>query len=217
MQERRAVRRPKDAIELREGTLVARVLDPNTKGEIRRAGGFRHNIFREELRWLLEDTGPAETDRYDDGASHFGVFSESGELVGYCRLILPETGFMIESEFAELVDPGYRIRKEEDTVEMSRFAIPSHLRGDPRGFEIISLLLRSVYSWAILNRVRYFYGVCATDHLAFVQTYFTCCEAIGPVYEYQPGVPSAALVFDLANLDLEKVGDFWALVVGKSR
>jgi len=217
MQEKRAVGRPKDVIEIREGTLVARVLDPYTKGEIRRAGDFRHNIFREELRWALEDTGPAETDRYDESATHFGVFSQSGELVGYCRLILPDTGFMIENEFADLLAPGYQVRKEEDTVEMSRFAIPSHLRGDQKGFVIIALLLRCVYAWAIMNRVRYFYGVCTTDHLAFVQTYLSCCEAIGPVYEYQPGVSSAALVFDLANLDLDKVRDFWALVVDKPR
>jgi len=207
----------RNMIEVRDGSLIARVLDPGKKAEMEDARVFRHKIFLEELGWSLLDSTGQEIDEYDQSSVHFGAYSDSGKLVGYCRLILPKSRFMIEKDFADMVAAGYCIRREEDTVEISRFAIPRELRGKEDGFRVIGVLLRCVYQWAVTNKVRYIYGVCASDHLTFVEGFFPCCKSIGPAHEYQPGVSSSALIFDLGELDLFKVQEFWALVVGKPR
>jgi acyl homoserine lactone synthase len=207
----------KNRIEVKDGRLLARNLDPDKKSDMDEALAFRHKIFLEELGWSLLDTTGQEIDGYDQSSVHFGAYMDSGELVGYCRLILPNIGFMIERDFADLVAPGYCIRKEEDTVEISRFAIPKELRGKEEGFRVIGVLLACVYKWAVTNKVRYIYGVCASDHLQFVEGFFPCCKSIGPAHEYQPGTSSSALIFDLQELDLARVQEFWSLVVGKPR
>jgi len=211
------MQKTKDRIEVKDGSLSARVLDSDNQDDMEEARTFRHKIFLEELGWSLLDSTGQEIDEYDKNSVHFGAFEDSGELVGYCRVILPKIGFMIEKDFADLVNPGYRIRKEKDTVEASRFAISKDLRGKGEGFRVIAVLLRSMYQWAKANRVRYIYGVCASDHLSFVREYFSCCKQIGPAHEYEPGVSSSALIFDLEKLDVAKVQEFWSLVVGKPR
>jgi N-acyl-L-homoserine lactone synthetase len=207
----------KNRLEVKDGHLLARTLDWDKKSEQREALTFRHKIFLEELGWSLLDSTGQEIDEYDQSSVHFGAYTDLGKLVGYCRLILSKSGFMIERDFADLVAPGYCIRKEEDTVEISRFAIPKELRGKEEGFRAIGVLLGCVYQWALANKVRYIYGVCASDHLQFVEGFFPCCKSIGPAHEYQPGVSSSALIFDLEQLDLVKVREFWSLVVGKPR
>ena len=211
------MQKTKDLIQVKDGSLTARVLEPDNQNEMGEARTFRHKIFLEELGWSLLDSNGQEFDEYDKNSVHFGAFEDSDQMVGYCRLILNKNGFMIEKEFAELVYPGYRIRKKDDTVEISQFAIPKERRGKVEGFRVIGVLLRCVYQWAKANRVRYIYGVCASDHLGFVREYFSCAKQIGPDHEYQPGVSSSAFILDFEKLDVAKVQEFWSLVVGKPR
>lgn len=210
------MQKTQNMIEVRDGSLIARVLDPGKKAEMEDARVFRHKIFLEELGWSLLDSNGQEVDEYGQSSLHFGAFSALGELVGYCRVILPKSRFMIEKEFADLVDPAYYIRKEGDTVEISRFAIPKELRGKQEGFRVIAVLLRCVYQWAMMNKVRYIYAVCASDHLGFLRGFFSCCKPIGPDYEYQPGISSSAFILDLKELDLTKVRELWSVLMSKS-
>src|SRR4030042_624748 len=211
------MQRTQSKIEVKDGELLGRALDPRNKEEMKRAREFRHGIFLDELGWSLPESSAQEVDEYDRSSVHFGAFSEAGELIGYCRLILPEGGFMIEREFTDLVYPNYHIRKERDTVEISHFAIPKGIRSKIEGFKVVELLLRCVYQLARSHNIRYIYGVCASEHLVFVQAAFSCCKAIGPGYEYQHGVSSSALIVDLDKLDVAKVQEFWSGVVGKPR
>jgi acyl homoserine lactone synthase len=211
------MQRTRDRIEVKDGPLSARVLDPDSQRDMGKALTFRHKIFLEELGWSLLDSAGQEIDEYDRNSVHFGAFDNSGCLLGYCRLIFPKNGFMIEKEFADLVRPGYHIRKERDTVEASRFAISKELRGKEDGFGVIAVLMRSMYQWAKMNKIRYIYAVCVSDYLSFIQDCFSCCETIGPAHEYQPGISSSAFIFDLDELDLVRVQEFWSMVVGKRR
>jgi N-acyl-L-homoserine lactone synthetase len=205
-------------IEVRDDHYVARVLDSSDVEEMQAALVFRHRVFLEELGWAcMEEESGHDHDRYDDSSVHFVAFDENNEVAAYCRLILPQSGFMIETEFSDLVEPGHRIRKDPDTAEISRFAVTRTLRGKIQGFSLIALLLRTVYGWAMANHLRYIYGVCATDHLSFVQAYFPWVQSVGPAYEYQPGVSSSALLADLRTIDVEKTKEFWASVIGKPR
>lgn len=213
------MQKTKDLIEVKDGPLSARVLDFDNRDEMEEARAFRHKIFLEELGWSVLDTTGQDLDEYDTNSVHFGAFDGSGRMVGYCRVILNnrKSGFMIEKDFADLVATGYRIRKEKDTVEASRFAISKELRGKEEGFNVIALILRSMYQWAKANKIRYIYGVCASDYLSFIIEYFSGAKQIGPAHEYQPGVSSSALIFDLERLDISRLQEFWSLVVGKRR
>ncbi len=88
------MQRTQNKIEVRDGELVGRTLDPNNKEEMRQAREFRQKIFLEELGWSLPETSGEVVDEYDRYSVHFGAFSETGELIGYCRLILPKGYFM---------------------------------------------------------------------------------------------------------------------------
>ena len=211
------MQRIKNNIKIKDGSLIGRTLDSNNKEEMKRAREFRHRIFLDELGWSLPEGTVENVDKYDGGAVHFGAFSDTGELLGYFRLVLSENGFMIEREFASLIYPDYCVRKEKDTVEASHFAISRRLRGEEDGFRVIGLLLRTLYLWAKNNNVRYIYGVCASDYLKFLEGLFSGCKSIGPAYEYQKGVSSSALIFDLEKLDLPEIQVFWSLVIDKSR
>ena len=209
----------KDLIEVKDGPLSAKVIESDNKYEMKGAQTFRQKIFLQELGWSVLDSTGQEFDEYDTNSVHIGAFDSSNRMVGYCRLILnnKKSGFMIEKDFADLVASGYCIRKEKDTVEASRFAISKELRGKGEGFSVIALLVRCLYQWAKANKVRYIYGVCASDHLSFILEYFSGAKQIGPAHEYQPGISSSALIFDLEKLDIERVQEFWSLVVGKRR
>lgn len=211
------MQRIQNRIEVRDGELSGRILNPYNKGEMKEACEFRHRIFLDELGWSLPESSEQQIDEYDRNSVHFGAFSAGGEFIGYCRLILPKGGFMIEREFADLVYLNYHIRKESDTVEISHFAIPRKIRSKEEGFRVVELLLRCVYQWAKSHNIRYIYGVCASEHLVFVQGAFACCKPIGPAHEYQPGVSSSALIVDLDNLDVAKIQEFWSHVVSKPR
>lgn len=210
------MQKTKNLTEVKDGSLSARVLEPDNRNEMEQARTFRHKIFLEELGWTLLDSTGQENDEYDKNAVHFGAFDDSRDLVGYCRVILSRSGFMIEKEFADLVAPTYYVRKKGDTVEISRFAIPKELRGKQEGFRVIAVLLRCVYQWAKMNKVRYIYAVCASDHLGFLRGFFSCCKPIGPAYEYQPGISSSAFILDLEELDLAKVKELWSVLMSKS-
>jgi N-acyl-L-homoserine lactone synthetase len=206
----------KDLTQVRDGSLTAKVLAPDRRYEMEEARTFRYKIFLEELGWSLLESNGQEFDEYDENSVHFGAFEDSGQMVGYCRLILNNNdGFMIEKEFTDLVYPGYCIRKKDDTVEMSRFAITRERRGRETGIGVMSVLVRCVYRWAEANRVRYIYGVCASNLVGHIKESFSCAKQIGPDHEYQPGVSSAAFIVDLEKLDVTQILKFWFCVVGE--
>jgi acyl homoserine lactone synthase len=77
---------------------------------------------------------------------------------------MPGRQFMMEREFLSLVDPGHRIRKEQDTAEISRLCVAPEARSNRTAgnFDVhkISLaLFKGVYQWCMLNKIRYLYAV----------------------------------------------------------
>ncbi|MGA1795378.1 MAG: acyl-homoserine-lactone synthase, partial [bacterium] len=108
-------------IVISEGGLTAKnILDAD---EIMQAYRLRHRIFCQTLGWRPEARNGLEIDNYDIEAVFFGVFNEKNRLLAFLRIILPEKRFMLEYEFIDLVGPDHTIRKECDTVEISRCCV----------------------------------------------------------------------------------------------
>jgi N-acyl-L-homoserine lactone synthetase len=195
--------------QLKNGSFLARNIDPAESRELQDLYEFRHRVFSKELGWVPTSLGAG--DPYDGHSVHFGAFSNAGDIVGCSRLILPKGGFMLEREFADLLDPGYNLRKETDTVEASQFAVSRELRRTREGFAVTELLCKTMCLWARRNGIRYCYMVLDANYLEFLQAFFSL-RTIGPPRVYEPQIASVAAVFDLAELHPEDAETFWSVL-----
>lgn len=64
---------------------------------------------------------------------------------------------MLETDFSDLVAPGYQIRKEIDTAEISRLAITPSAKEQGLSSRYLNILLKGLYQWTLVNNVRYSY------------------------------------------------------------
>jgi acyl homoserine lactone synthase len=199
---------------LTNGPFVARNLAQGNRLEMDKAYAFRHAVFCRELGWQSAEA--REKDGYDRTSVHFGVFDDSDELVGYCRLHLPAGPFMIENEFADLVAPWHRIRKTQDTVEASRFGIGHRLRRTKDGFEVTELLCKTMYLWARGNNVRYVYLVLDAEYLDFLLRFFPI-QPIGGRKNYDHQMESIAVIVDLTKLGLKHADTLWDTLGNESK
>jgi len=193
----------------KNGHFLARNIDLLESRELQDLYEFRHRVFSKELGWV--PTGLVAGDAYDGHSVHFGAFSDAGDIVGCSRLILPEGAFMLEKDFADLLEPGYNLRKEIDTVEASQFAVSSQLRRTREGFAVTELLCKTMCLWSRRNGVRYCYMVLDQNYLAFLQRFFSL-QTIGPPRIYEPETASVAAVFDLDDLSPENMEAFWSVL-----
>ena len=102
--------------------------------------------------------------------SFFGVFDTQNRLLAHMRLIRAENDFMMEREFLSLIGNGHKIRKEPDTIELTRCCITSEARTykistEFGSFDIFSLLFKGIYHWCLKNDIEYVYGV--TDYRVY--------------------------------------------------
>lgn len=177
--------------------------DANAKHQ---AYQLRHNIFCQELSWVLMTEKGLEIDIYDKHAIFFGVFDGQQKLLAFLRLILPEVSFMMENEFSCLVGTNYRLRKEIDTAEISRLCVAAEARKDKAsgnfGLHFLSMLLfKGTYQWCTKNNIRHLYAV--TEYKIFK---LFCikgfpCKLIGDPQVMPDGVLAVAFIIDLKELD----------------
>ncbi len=119
---------------------------------------LRHEVFCETLRWVPPHPGGLEFDRYDPFATSLGLFSDEGTLLGFIRFLPPDRSYMLETDFADLVSPQHKIRKEADTMEISRLAVsPSARTHEGLWSRYLGILLKGLYQWTMVNQIRYSY------------------------------------------------------------
>ena len=184
---------------VREGGYAVRRI--KTYDDIIASYRLRHDVFCEELGWVPAQKSMLEIDRYDEGAIYFGVFSESGKLMACIRLILSAHDFMIESDFSQLVDTGYDIRKQSDTAEASRVCVAPEARSlniirDNESYPVSMLLFKGVYLWCMENDIRYLYTVVETSMLRFLRAKGFPCKLIGRPQTMIDGTHAAAVLMD---------------------
>lgn len=163
---------------------------------------LRNSIFCNELGWALQSQNELEIDEYDKHAISLGVLDERDELLAFLRIILAERAFMIEKEFLSIVDKHHAIRKESDTIELSRLCVAPKSRKNKVagnfGMHYISMLLfKGVYQWCLKNHTRHLYAV--TEHKIYK---LLClrgfpCSLIGAPYVMPDGVIAVAFIVDL--------------------
>ena len=187
-----------------EGGLIAKnILDTD---EIIQAYHLRHRIFCQKLGWRSETNNELEIDDYDIEAVFFGVFNEKNQLLAFLRIIMPEKVFMLENEFIHLVRPCHKVRKEYDTVEISRLCVAPETRKNNLSFPFqpyhLSLILyKSVYHWCIRNKIRYTYLVVGKPFLRLLDMQGFPCKAIGEPTKMPDGFVTVAAIMDLREFE----------------
>jgi acyl homoserine lactone synthase len=196
---RRAGKNITSQIFMKEDCLI--VKDMITEHEKIQAFHLRHRIFCQELGWLRQTVNTMEKDDYDSKAIFFGVFDRQNNLLAFLRVIMNEAPFMLENDFVSLVMPGYNIRKEDDTIEVSRFCVAPEARNDIvsenfRACGISMLLYKGVYHWSIKHKKRYLYLVVEYKIYRLLRVRGFPCKLLGDPQKMSDGVIAVAAMID---------------------
>lgn len=158
---------------------------------------LRHKVFADRLQWVPASPIELEIDPYDAWATSVGLFIDNGTLAGLFRILAPPGPFMLESEFRPCLLPGYRLRKEPDTVEITRLTVDPGIHDKGLSSRMMLALFKGVYQWSIFNDVRYLYMVVEKRFLRVLRAIGFPCEPISPAVTLPPaGAVSVAAMLD---------------------
>ena len=132
---------------------------------------------------------------------HVRLHYKKGRLLAFIRLILPQTTFMLEREFSLLVGAEHKIRKEDDTVEVSRLCIAPEARdyavSGSFGSQSLSMLLyKGVYHWCDRWNIRHLYLVVEQKIYRLLHLKGFPCKIIGKPITMPDGVIAVAATMD---------------------
>ncbi len=136
-----------------------------------------------------------------------GIFDTENRLVAFLRLILPPSPFMLEEIFISLIDFEYKIRKETDTVEISRLCVAPEVRNNiiygNFGIHNISMLLyKSVYYWSLRHKIRYLYMVVEYKFYKLLCMKGFPCKLIGKPKRMSDGIIAVAAIMDWQEFEI---------------
>ncbi|MGH2485040.1 MAG: acyl-homoserine-lactone synthase [Ktedonobacterales bacterium] len=187
-----------------------RVLAPADARLLATAQRLRADVFARELCWVPECACGREHDRCDAAATHLVVLADEPHtrngrtgpargVVGYARLLLPRDSFMLDREFAALLD-GEPLRLDAARAfEVSRFVVHPALRGhlDADGRGAAAHLQRGIARWALERGRTDLYSVCEVRHVRALRMRGLPVQRFGRVVEYTAGVLACAVRLDL--------------------
>lgn len=182
-------------IRFQEGELLIKTLcEPN---ELEEAYRLRHKVFSQNLKWVPSSEDELEVDPYDAWATTVGLLSGSGRLLGVFRLLSTQGSFMLEKEFQSVLPMGCSLRKEPDTVEITRLTVDPGLNEKGLSSRLMLILFKGVYQWSIGNDIRYLYMVIEKRFLRVLRAIGFPCEPISPPRALPPaGALSLAAILD---------------------
>lgn len=158
---------------------------------------LRHSVYCDALKWVEPSPDGLEIDRYDQGSISLGVYGDAGELVGLARILTSNQAFMIEDEFRSLIPAEHDIRKEVDTIEITRLTTLSPFNHrNPASRTISSLIYKGIYQWSVMHGVRYLYFVVEARFMRALRLMGFPCDPIGAVTPLKGGVESVAALLD---------------------
>jgi len=168
--------------------------------EHEKAYRLRHRIFVDELKWVAPQADRLEIDVYDGkGMFPLGVFNQTGELIAHLRITLPHHSFMMEREFASLIESP--ISKSCSTVEVSRVCIEYgwrrvKLKTVYGEYHLSMLLYKGLYQWCCQNLINNMYMVIEYKLYRLLKMTGFSCEAIGRTIIMPDGVSAIAVKID---------------------
>ena len=167
---------------------------------------LRHKVFSQELGWVPHSSSSLEMDNYDENAAFLGVFDRNKKLKAFLRIVTPRNTFMLEKEFPYLLSPGHKVRKERDTIEISRLCVAPEARNEKFsgnfGIHSISMMLhKGVYHWCQKNGIRYLYLVVEEKVYRLLCAKGFPCKLVGQSVVMPDGVIAVAAIMDLREFE----------------
>jgi N-acyl-L-homoserine lactone synthetase len=168
---------------------------------------LRHKIFVKELGWVAPQKDQLEIDAYDgEGMMPLGVFDQTGRLIAHLRITLPEQTFMMEKEFAALIE--LPIPKTRNTVEVSRVCIEADVRNviiiNPYGkYHISMFLYKCLYLWCCKNLIKNMVMVIENKLFRLLKMSGFPCRRIGRTTIMPDGVSAVAVRVDWQEFESE--------------
>lgn len=127
----------------------------STHEEMEAALRLRHDVFREELKWVEPAQDGLDRDEYDPYAQSIGIFDDKDVLIGHVRLIIAPDPFMIEKDFARLLPEDGTFKKLDGMAESTRICVRKETRTDRHlSMTLAHLLYKAMYHWSRHNGIK---------------------------------------------------------------
>ncbi len=174
---------------------------------------LRHEVFSEELKWVPVSPDGMEVDRYDSGpVSYIGVFDEWGTLQGYARLITSPNTFMIDREFACLLEDGMCVEKSPDMAEITRLCVRKRGRKGDLVMRVSNFLYKGIYLWSTKMDIRHLVMVVDNRYYRLLRFTGFPVRTVGDFIEMPDSVRAAVIRLDWREFDriaVEKKPEFF--------
>jgi N-acyl-L-homoserine lactone synthetase len=161
---------------------------------------LRHETFCKRLRWVNASSDGQEIDDYDNYSISLGLF-EREELIGMLRIISSIMPMMIEKEFSALVSPFHIIRKNTDTVEVTRLCLRKNSKKHRDHRRASEVIYKGLYLWSLLNDVRFIYLAVNESMYRRLKIQGFIFQSIGPSMDLGGGVKSIGALLDWRKLE----------------
>jgi len=178
-----------------------------TEEEKIQAFHLRHRIFAQELGWVPRCENGLERDDYDEYAVPFGVFDPDNKMLAHIRLVHAEYPLMVDKEFKFLISSEHKVRRENDTVEISRICVALEARtGNIRDnfgiYRVSMFLYKGVYHWCLKNHIRHIYAVVEQKVLRLLRSAGFPCRLIGEPQIMPDGAKACAVIMDWREFEI---------------
>lgn len=189
---------PMEIIFQEDGLLVKNISTPE---ETHSAMKLRHQVFREELRWVPPSPDGSDLDAFDQYAHGIGVFCD-GELVGHVRLIQAPDPFMIEHDFSSLLPSDGSFRKRRGMAESTRICIKKDFRSEKHNaMTLVHLLYKAMYHWSRLYGSDRLITIVERRYYVLLKRSSFPFEQIGEFKPLGEGVMSGIISLDWKEFD----------------
>jgi len=147
------------------GDIVFESVEPSEKEKIDKIHKLRHEVFVKKLAWVPSTPEEYERDSYDEYSLLFGVF-KGEDIVGTARFTLHPWPFMLDKDFADMLNGHPLPYRGQAAVELSRLGILPSMEDKKKSRRVAMLLYRGLYEWSLRNAVRYWYLVSTERYIS---------------------------------------------------
>jgi N-acyl-L-homoserine lactone synthetase len=158
---------------------------------------LRADVFCDELGWVRPQQDATEYDEFDEAVINISVYSQSTPIA--CLRLHPYwSGWMINTIFKDLLPSELDNLKTPETCEVSRLALKKEFRRHrfADGSEPVEALYRGLFSFCMLNHIRYVYMIVSKQVFRALRYRGLPCQQIGTPKKMDDGVVALAAKLD---------------------
>lgn len=144
----------------------------------------RFDIFVEEFNFLppREDGQRIESDQYDEYSLLLGVW-EGDELIGSCRLVLPNNPLGFPALNTLVID-STKLPADQLTGEVSRITVAAGHRTFKKSVLAIQAMQREIHRYSAVHGITQWVGAVEPSFMRLINCASVPCNPIGPLQHH---------------------------------